>query len=266
MRVLQIDHETTMFTSVIPIPGLGALPINAYLIRGAEPVLVDTSIVPEREAFLEAVGSLIDPADIRWIWLTHADRDHTGSVAPLLELAPNARFIVTMTTLGLMSLGLEAIPPERALLVRDGSAVDVGDRTLVAVRPPLFDNPGTAGFVDASTGRVVSSDCFGAVLPTAEDALAEDVGEVTEDALTVGQMLWGSADAPWVHLTDEGKYAESLASFARHDPSLVLSSHLPPIKGSLDRHIKTLTMLRTADAFVSPDQAELEAVLASLEP
>jgi glyoxylase-like metal-dependent hydrolase (beta-lactamase superfamily II) len=264
MRALPINSETTMFTSIVPVPGIGVLPINAFLIKGDQPILVDTGIAPERDEFLDALREIIDPSDLKWIWLTHSDRDHTGSLTALLDLAPNARVATHFITLGIMSAGWEPIPPERAYLVRDSSVLDVGDRKLVALRPPLFDNPGTVGFYDSKQKIVLSSDCFGAALPTAEDALAEDVDSVTEQDLTAGQLLWGSVDAPWVHSIDEGIFGRTLSVFSEHKPESVLSTHLPPIRRNLDRHVKTMTMLPGSAPFVAPDQAAIEAMMAQI--
>jgi glyoxylase-like metal-dependent hydrolase (beta-lactamase superfamily II) len=266
MRVLPINDETTSFTSILPIPGLGVLPINAFVIKGSEPVLVDTGIFPEHDDFISAVESVIDPADLRWIWLTHADRDHTGALMTLLRLAPNARVVASFITVGIMSTGSEPIPPERAYLVRSGSEFDAGDRTLVALRPPTFDSPATLGLWDSKQRLLFTSDCLGGLLPTPEDALAEDVAQITEGDLTAGQMLWGSADSPWIHNVDEKRFGETLSEFASHDADTVLSTHLPPIHGNLDRHLKMLAMLPSAAPFVSPDQAELEALLATMAP
>ena len=71
-----IDVVTTNF----PVPGLRAGPINAFVLHGAEPVLVDTGPVVQREEFMAALGSVIDPSELRWIWLTHTDFDHIGSL------------------------------------------------------------------------------------------------------------------------------------------------------------------------------------------
>jgi hypothetical protein len=59
-----IDVLTTNF----PIPGLGQLAINAFVLHGDVPVLVDTDPVVERESFVTALKSVIDPADLRWKW------------------------------------------------------------------------------------------------------------------------------------------------------------------------------------------------------
>jgi flavorubredoxin len=178
MRSLAINAETTMFTSVVPIPTVGNLAVNSYLIRGEEPTLVDTGITPEVPEFDVALRELIDPNDIRWIVVTHADRDHVGALARLLTEAPNATVVTSLVTFGIMSVGSEPIPPERAFLVHDGSTRDIGDRTLRAVRPPMFDNPGTLAFFDPKQDILFSADCFGAPFTTPEAALAEDVAAI----------------------------------------------------------------------------------------
>ncbi|GAC1422409.1 MAG: hypothetical protein NVSMB57_15570 [Actinomycetota bacterium] len=264
MRTLSITADITALTSATEIPMLGVLPINAYLITGDEPILVDTGITPERDEFLAALSGLIDLTDLRWIWLTHSDRDHTGSLTELLDLAPKAKVATTFLTLGLMSAGTQPIPPDRAHLVRPGTVVSAGARSVVAFRPPLFDNPGTVGFFDASSRVMFSSDFFGAALPTMDNALADDIAAVPGDDVTGGQLLWGSVDAPWVHSTDESKLANALDEVRKFDASVVLSTHLPPIRGNIDAHLKPISMLPGSSPTMTPDQAELEAAMAQI--
>jgi len=264
MRVLPINSETTMLTSVVPIPIVGVLPVNAYLILGAEPTLIDSGITPERDEFVAALQELVDPRDLKWIITTHADRDHTGALMQLLDAAPNARVVTSFVSVGTMGVGNEPIPPERALLVRDGSTVDLGDRTLTAVRPPLFDNPGTLAFFDPKQSILFSADCFGAPFNTPEGALAEDVAAIPDDELTPAQMLWGSVDSPWSHFVEEARFADNLARFVQQQPETVLSTHLPPIRGDVDRHVKTLTKLPSSMPYAVPDQAALEAFMAEM--
>jgi flavorubredoxin len=266
MRALPINDETTMFTSVVPIPTIGNLPVNSYLIRGEQPTLIDTGITPEVPEFDVLLRDLIDPNEIRWIFVTHADRDHVGALGRLLTEAPNATVVTSLLTFGLMSVGSEPIPPERAFLVHEGSTHDVGDRTLRAMRPPAFDNPGTLGVFDPKQSILFSADCFGAPFTTPEAVLAEDVASIPDEELEPAQLLWGRFDSPWAHFVDEGRFAENFKRFLQDQPDTVLSTHLPPIRGDLDRHVKTLTKLPSSPPYVTADQAALEAFMAEMAP
>ena len=81
------------------------VPLNSMVIRAKEPVVVDTGFAEHREQFLEDVFSLVDPEDIRWLYISHDDVDHTGNVNELMRLAPNATLVINWTlSLTLMTL------------------------------------------------------------------------------------------------------------------------------------------------------------------
>ncbi|HEX3199099.1 MAG TPA: MBL fold metallo-hydrolase [Propionibacteriaceae bacterium] len=265
MDTHRIGHDITVLRNQFPAPGIGVVPINAFVLRAAEPVVIDTGLsLPER-GFLEALGSVVDPNDVRWIYLTHADRDHTGGLFDLLEAAPRARLVTTFLSAGALSME-RPIPMDRLYLLNPGQALDVGDRKLAAFRPPLFDNPGTIGLFDERSGACFSSDCFGAPLPDAELAGCDDVREVPADQLRSAQLLWASVDSPWVHVTDRAKYLATMEPLRVMDPAIILSTHLPPAVGRLPEFLDMLSAAPQADPFVGPDQQALAAMLAEFEP
>ena len=88
MHVFSPAADVVALADAAPIPGLGFLPVNAYVLHAEQPVLVDSGLPASRPDFLEALWNQIDPADLRWIYLTHPDRDHTGSLMDILEAAP----------------------------------------------------------------------------------------------------------------------------------------------------------------------------------
>lgn len=74
-------------TRVIPIPIMGKRMINAYLLVGRRPVLVDTGTPGNGHRISDAVAAQgIDPADVSLIVLTHGHIDHFGSAAELHRL------------------------------------------------------------------------------------------------------------------------------------------------------------------------------------
>lgn len=267
METIKISSNITTLATPVPVPGLGFLPINAFVIESSgAPILVDTCATQPTGDFVKTLSTIIDPQDIKCIWLTHPDRDHTGGLLELLQVAPAARVFTNFTSVGHLLVGPEPIPLDRVRVVNPGDRVDVGDRELQAVRPPLYDNPGTVGFFDPAAGVFVSADCFGGPTATFEDALLPDAAAIPEEQRTTSQLIWGSADSPWVHLLDEKKFAATVDEVRRLDPKLILSTHLPAIHGEIDKHLEVLARLPGSPPAPSPDQAVLDALLAQFEP
>lgn len=257
MQTYQAAPDVDVITSTNPIADFGKLAINAFVIHGVEPVLVDTGSVVQSDDFMTALGSVIDPTDLRWIWLTHTDFDHIGSLHRLLAENPQLRVITSFLGVGIMGLAMP-LPMDRVYLLNPGQSVDVGDRRLTAIRPPTFDNPITQGLYDDRSGNLFSSDCFGALLYD----VPESVDDLSADALREGQILWATVDSSWLHHVDRAAFASELHRIRRLEPSMVLSSHLPAAPGgSLERLLGALADVPGAPPFVGPDQAALEAML-----
>ena len=129
MRRHSIDHDVTVLASAAELPGLGHLPVNCFVLHAQQPVLVDTGMPLDREEFLDQLWSTLDPGDLRWVWITHPDRDHTGALMQGLDAAPQVRLVTTFGGYGILSLEHE-IPMQRLHLVNPGGTLDVGDRLL----------------------------------------------------------------------------------------------------------------------------------------
>lgn len=241
----------------LEVPGMGYLPVNGFVVRGAEPVLVDTGLPGSQAEFVAAVRSVIDLRELSWIWLTHPDRDHLGALDTVLAKAPRARLVCTAAAAGYLLLQ-QQIPEERITVIAPGESLPVGGgRRLLAFRPPLYDNPMTVGFLDSGNGACVSADCFGAVLPSAESADAADIARLDPAELRAGQKFWAGADSPWVHLVDPARFAESYDVLSRFQPSLMLSAHLPPAADQFQHFLGLLAALPGSQ----PDQVPADDLL-----
>jgi flavorubredoxin len=261
MHTYKAAPDIDVVTSTAEIPGIGKLCINSFVIHAQEPVLVDTGAVRESDDFMAALRTVIDPADLRWIWLTHTDFDHIGSLHRLLAENEELRVITTFLGVGIMGLTGEPLPTDRVHLANPGQTVDVGDRRLTAVRPPAFDNPITVGLRDERSGILFSSDCFGAVL----DDVPERAEDLSAETLRQGQVFWATVDSSWLHKVDRAVFESDLQRIRALEPTMVLSSHLPAAQGSTtERLLGALAEVPDAPPFVGPDQAALEQMLAGM--
>jgi len=149
---------------------------------------------------------------VRWIFISHDDIDHAGNLAVLMELCPKAIVLTSWFAVGRMisTDGID-LPMHRIRFVNDGDEVDIGDRKLRALLPPIFDNPTTRGVYDPSTGFYWASDCFGApvpgFVPEADDVPAADW---REGFLMLHRML-----SPWHTMLDHRRYGAAVLELGR---------------------------------------------------
>jgi flavorubredoxin len=248
--------DVVVLPSYFPIPGMGILPVNAFVLKAGEPVLVDTGLVPLSDRFMKNLSSVIDPADLRWLWLTHTDQDHIGSLHRILEAAPQSRVVTSFLGVGKMSL-FQPLAMDRVFLLNPGQSFDAGDRKLTAFRPPTYDAPETTGFFDPKASILFSADSFGALL----EEPSESAAEVGEEALREGMVTWATVDAPWMHTTERKSFEKALDDIRALSPETVLSSHLPAAPGMTEDLLDILAGAPSAKPFVGPDQKALEATV-----
>jgi glyoxylase-like metal-dependent hydrolase (beta-lactamase superfamily II) len=217
-----LGDGVTVLPSALPVPGLGTLAVNAFLLDGTEPMLVDTGLAALRDGFVESLAALCDPAVLRWIWISHMDADHIGNLAAMLDAAPQARVLTSFLGRGKMMLA--GLPVDRVQLVDDNAPVQLGERRLQPLRPPYYDAPETLGFQDLSSRSLFVADAFGAVLPHLPPS-AEMIPAAT---LRDGLAAWSALDAPWLAVARRDALQRQLDGIERLRPQRVLSAHLPP--------------------------------------
>ncbi len=202
-RPFQSMPDIEVLPAHFPIPGMGFLPVNAFVIKDKEPILIDTGMGIESQEFMKALESIIDPQDLRGVWLTHDDADHTGSIQKVLEAAPSARLAANSLAVLRMSSAWP-VSMHRIYWLNLGDSIRVGNRKLTAVRPPLFDNLTTIGIYDNKSEAFFSADCFGAIIPSP----AQNADDIGEKDLAQGMISWASADSPWVHMVEPGGFGQ----------------------------------------------------------
>jgi len=234
--------------------------LNSLVIKGAEPMIVDTGTIANRDQWLEDVFSLVEPNDVRWIFLSHDDVDHTGNLEQAMEACPNARLVCNWAMIE-RHTNCFNFPIDRCRWVMDGEKLDIGDRTLLALRPPVYDSPTTRGLFDPTTGLYWSADTFATPLPDPGAGIADLEPEFWEFGLTLFAL---GAVSPWITLTDPVKYGAYVDRVQNLDIKTVAGCHTPVLEGEfIDKAFATVRQFPLIDPPPMPDQSVLDQIVAA---
>jgi len=251
-----ISQDIYVLSSSYHIPRFGTIPVNSYVLLSEEPVLIDAGLGRDSEDFVNALKAIIDPQELKWLWLTHDDVDHAGNIKPLLEFAPKAKLAVHALSALRMNTSWQ-VPLERVYALSIGEKISVGDRKLTLIKPPLYDSPYTVGLFDEKSGALFSVDAFGAVLKRKE----RNTASFSDQELDEGMTAWASFDTPWVHLMEEQKFKAALDEVRELNPSMILSSHLPTARTRIEQLVDVLSRVPQSKPFVMPDQTVFSRII-----
>jgi flavorubredoxin len=250
------------------IPSLAAEPSGAFVgahslvIRGAEPVIVDTSCSLLRDDWAAKVFSVVDPEDVRWIFISHDDHDHIGNLPLVLDRCPHASLVGNWSITSRLA-GDVPLPLERMRWLDAGESFDAGDRTLHLVRPPLFDSPATRGLFDPTTRTLWAVDTFGALVQGAVFEADDADPELYAESFRVFNQ-WNT---PWLAWLDRGRFEQHLATSASLDAAVVASAHGPVLRGErIARAFADTAALAAEPVPPTPDQTVLDMLLAAALP
>jgi flavorubredoxin len=233
--------------------------LNSMVITGAEPVIIDTGTIGNREQWLDDVFAIVDPNDVRWVFLSHDDIDHTGNLTEVMTACPYATLVSSWAITERNANAFE-FSLERCRWINDGDGFDVGDRRLLAVRPPVYDSPTTRGLLDQRTGVYWGVDAFACPMP----------GEPVDTVADLDPAFWGdgmamfvhNALSPWLGLVDHQKFGASCDSVQALGMSTIASAHSPLItESTIDKAFHLLRQLPEVSPPPCPDQVVLEAIL-----
>jgi flavorubredoxin len=234
--------------------------LNSMVILGKEPVLIDTGTPANRAQWLSDVFSLVEPKDVRWIFISHEDVDHTGNLDEALSACVNAQLVCNWAMVERHTNCFD-FPLDRCRWVGDGEAFDVGDRTLHALRPPVFDAPTTRGLYDPTTRVYWAVDTFATPLPEPNAGIADLDPEFWADGLALFAL---GAVGPWLSMVDLTKYGAFVDRTQGLDIATIAAAHSPIIEGPfIEQAFNRVRELPSLDPMVLPDQSVLDQIIAA---
>jgi len=234
--------------------------INSMVILGEEPVIVDTGTPANRKQWLADVFSLVEPEDVRWVFLSHDDVDHTGNLDQVMTACPNAKLVCNWSMVE-RHTNCFNFPLDRCRWIMHEESFSIGDRTLHAVRPPVYDSPTTRGLFDPKTGVYWGVDTFATPLPDPNMAVAD----LDPDFWRFGMTLFAfGAVSPWLAMVDHDKFGRFVDTVQGLDITTIASCHSPVLEGPLIQqafdHIRAFPSVSPPPL---PDQSILDQIIAA---
>jgi len=154
------DWDRRIFDALIPLPN--GTSYNSYLIVGKEKTaLVDTVQKNFVDELLQKISSVVDPSKIDYVVMNHAEPDHAGSIPRVLEVAKNAKLIVTKIGVDMAKI-FHNVSDERIMAVKEGDTLSLGDKTLRFIDAPWLHWPETMFTYCVEDKILLPCDFFGA--------------------------------------------------------------------------------------------------------
>ncbi len=173
-----IDWNRRLFDALIPLPE--GTSYNSYLIKGSEKTaLIDTVDPPMKDTLFRHLKQL-NVNKIDYVIANHAEQDHSGSIAAVLEAFPNAMAVCSVKCKPFLK-DLMNIPDSRIIDVQDGQTLSLGDRTLKFLYTPWVHWPETMVTYLEEDKMLFSCDFYGSHIATT-DLYVTDEGRVHEAA------------------------------------------------------------------------------------
>jgi anaerobic nitric oxide reductase flavorubredoxin len=163
---------------------------NAYLIIDKKIALVDTVKHSFAGEMIQRIKEIVDPSKIDYLIANHVESDHSGSIAKILELAPNATVVGTANC----KEGLEKhyFGNWKFQTVKTGDTLNLGKRTLTFLEAPMLHWPDSMFTYLEQDALLLPNDGFGQHLATSkrfDDEVDQNV-LMWEAAKYYANILW----------------------------------------------------------------------------
>ncbi|MFQ5710371.1 MAG: FprA family A-type flavoprotein [Candidatus Geothermarchaeales archaeon] len=135
------DWNRRLFDALIPLPK--GTTYNAYLVVGeSRKALVDTVNPGFEEELEEKIRRIVDPSDVDYVVMNHAEPDHAGAIPRLMSMNSKA-MLVTNGRGAKMAQAFYKVPEERIEVISDQETIDLGGKRLRFIEAPMLHWPET---------------------------------------------------------------------------------------------------------------------------
>ncbi len=201
---------------------------NSYLVRGGDKTaLFETAKDRFFDEYIKNIREVCDPGEIDYIVVNHTEPDHSGSLARLLEYAPNATVLGSATAIAFLKEIVNRPFPHRVVTEKD--SVNLGGMTLTFIHVPMLHWPDSMYTYIPERKALFTCDSFGCHY--ADERIFNDLieGDFTDAYRYYFDNIIGPYANP--HMLNAIKRIEGL------DVSFIGNGHGPVLRENLDKYI-----------------------------
>ena len=183
------DWNRRLFDALIPLPR--GTTYNAYLVIGEEKkALIDTVNPGFEKELEEKIRKVIDPRELDYVVMNHAEPDHAGSIPYIMSINDKAK-LLTSTRGAKMAQTFFNVPQDRIQPMSDGQTINLGGKTLRFIEAPMLHWPETMFTYVPENKTLFPCDFLGAHV--AEGLYDDEV----EDLIVFAQKYFGEIMMPF---------------------------------------------------------------------
>lgn len=152
------DRKKTIFENNWPLPY--GVSYNSYLITDEKSALIDTIEYGSDNSYLCRIGALLEGKSLDYLVVNHMEPDHSSMLQEVLRVYPNVKVVGNAQTFKMLKNYFN-LPTENFHEVKDGDAIELGERTLRFYLVPWVHWPETMVTFEESSKTLFSCDAFG---------------------------------------------------------------------------------------------------------
>ena len=211
------DWDRRVFDELIPL-GEGTS-YNAYLVKGSEKTALLDTVDPLKTDIL--INNLLKckVEKIDYIISHHCEQDHSGSIADILMLYPDAKVITNAKNKQFLGDHLH-LEDDCFTVIDEGDKISLGDKTLQFIMLPWVHWPETMGTYLIEDKILFPCDMFGSHLAT-----SELFGKSDANLYNCAKVYYAEIMMPF-----RGVIRKNLDKLANFDIEMIAPSHGPVYK------------------------------------
>lgn len=154
------DTDLDLFESQYKVPN--GVSYNSYLILDEKVAVLDTIDHRKSEEWFKNLESNLNGRNVDYLIVSHLEPDHSANIKALCDKYPNAKLVLSKKALDMLPQFFQiANLDSRAIVVKEGDTLSLGEHTLTFIMAPMVHWPEVMVEYESKEKILFSADGFG---------------------------------------------------------------------------------------------------------